>query len=70
MTLTWWAGCLCPGPVCLTIATTCYPYEKSRAFHAHSSVVWGLGPGSTEVSIVAGWQLGLTCRAQEVGPGA
>lgn len=28
---------------------------------------WGLG--STEVPIVAGWPLRLTCRAEEVGPG-
>lgn len=28
---------------------------------------WGLG--STEVPIVAGWPLGLTCRTEEVGPG-
>ena len=49
----------------------CYtlPCEKSRASHAHSSFVWAWGLGSTEVSIVVGWQLGLTCGAEEVGPG-
>lgn len=46
------------------------PREKSTASHAHSSIVWGLELGGIQVSIVAGWQLGLTCGAEEVGPGA
>lgn len=44
------------------------PREESTASHAHSSIVWGLELGGTQVSIVAGWQLGLTCGAEEVGP--
>lgn len=34
---------LCP---CLVSHHGCYmvPWEKSRGSHAHSSVVWGLGP--------------------------
>lgn len=33
-------------------------------------VVWAWVLGSTEVSIVAWWQCGLTCGVEEAGPGA
>lgn len=33
-------------------------------------VVWAWVLDSTEVSIVAWWQCGLTCGVEEAGPGA
>lgn len=42
------------------------PCDKSRASHAYSSVVWS----STEVSIVPGWQPGLTCGPRRWGLGS
>lgn len=69
MTLTYWVRGLCRCLVSPTIAAVTWCPMRSPELPMLTALLcgaWGLH--STEVSIVAGWQLGLTCGAEEVGP--
>lgn len=68
MTLTCWVGGLCPCLVSPTIAVTWRPVRSPGPPMPTALWCGAWGLGCTEVSIVPGWQLGLTCWAEEVGP--
>lgn len=67
MTLTLLGLGLCPCPIPPTIAIMGCPVRSPELSMPIALLFGASGFSHTEVPIVAGWQLGLTCGAEEVG---
>lgn len=67
MTLTLLSLGLCPCPIPPTIAIMGCPVRSPELSMPIALLYGTSGFSHTEVPIVAGWQLGLTCGAEEVG---